>query len=76
MKMDDADLDRVRAAKTPGWRHGTKRRPNPEKHVKAAKVRGERRGKRVAAVKALADLYNEHMSKARRSLNSITRKFK
>ncbi|GAB2843900.1 hypothetical protein GCM10027043_53070 [Ferruginibacter profundus] len=68
MRIDTDDINRVRAAKTPGWRHGTKKRPNPEKRVKATKVRGQRRGKRVSKNKTLAKSYAEHMDKAKRGV--------
>ena len=50
----NGDLERLRAAKTPGWRHGTKKRPNPQKQVKANKVRSARRKIRKAAMQAYA----------------------
>lgn len=67
MRIETDDIDRVRAAKTPGWRHGTKRQPNPEKRAKATKVRGMRRSVRVAKANKLAKLYEDHMSKAKLS---------
>lgn len=67
MRIDTDDISRVRAAKTPGWRHGTKSQPNPEKRIKAAKVRAERRLAKSLRAKDLAKLYSEHMSKAKRS---------
>ncbi|GAB1407705.1 hypothetical protein MASR1M8_16240 [Thermomonas brevis] len=52
----NGDLERLRAAKTPGWRHGTKKRPNAEKRIKAKKIRGARRGEKKAAMRAYARL--------------------
>lgn len=60
MRIDTDDINRVRAAKTPGWRHGTRAQPNPEKRAKAAKVRGERRAARKAHHKALAAAFALH----------------
>lgn len=48
------DLARVQAAKTPGWRHGTRKRPNKEKQVKAMKVKQQRAAKRRAVQRAYA----------------------
>lgn len=39
---DDEALARVRAAKTPGWRHGTRKRPDKQKSKKVAKVKAKR----------------------------------
>ena len=52
----NGDLDRIRAAKTPGWRHGTKKRTNAEKRIKAKKISGARRGKKKAAMRVYARL--------------------
>jgi len=71
VKLDDAPLERVRAAKNPGWKHGTRKRPNPEKRAKAARVRAARHGKRRNKALALAALYAKHMADAIKGVSRV-----